>query len=166
MNINKEVEDIIEEITNKLKTQCCLTNKYGIILASTINEFPKNKIIPPKLFKLISNRRGYAEALKIDKIESFIIETKEFYYLFSFNEELLLISKLKLDIDLTKFTKNISIFLESLIKKIHQLEEPAVSRFDFSEEINQMENSLNKANKNEEKYSIIKELVRFIAKKE
>ena len=166
MKLNKEVEGIIEEITKKLKTQCCLINKYGIILASTINEFPKNKIISPKILKIISNRQEYAEALKIDKIESFIIETKEFYYLFSFNKELILISKLNLDIDLTKFTKNIGTFLESLIKKIHQLEEPSVSSFDFSDEIKQMENSLNKTNKTEEKYSIIKELVRYLSKQE
>lgn len=166
MKINEEFEDIIKEITKKLNTPCCLTNKYGIILASTIKEFPKSKIIPPKILKLMANRQKIAESLNLEKIESFIIETKEFFYVFSFNKELILISKLKLDIDLTKFTKNISTFLESLIKKIHQLEEPVVSRFDFSEEIKQMENSLNKTNKNEGKYSIIKELVRFISEKE
>jgi hypothetical protein len=161
--IDKEFKEIVQEISKELDIQCSIFNRYGIILASTIKEFKTGTLFPPKLLKLVSTRQNFANSLETDTIKSFIIETEEFFYSFSFKKELILISKLDSNINITKFIKNINPFLDSLIEKIHQLEEPAISGFDFSEEIQQMKDSLNKASSKEDKYSVIKDLVKYIS---
>ncbi|TXT62369.1 MAG: hypothetical protein BAJALOKI1v1_960004 [Promethearchaeota archaeon] len=159
----EEYEGVIKELTKELKTQCCLVNQYGIILGSSIKEFPKDSVLHPKILKLVANRKNVAKSLDLESIKSFILESKDFFYVFNFSNDLILISKLTSDIDLTKYSKNINAFLARLVNKIHQLEEPDVSSFDFSEEITQMEHSIQNRINNKEKYSVIKDLVKYIS---
>ncbi|GAH56600.1 unnamed protein product, partial [marine sediment metagenome] len=67
--------------------------RYGIILGSTIKEFAKGKIIPHKILSVIANSKDIAKELNLNKINSFALEAQDYNYLFTFNPELILISK-------------------------------------------------------------------------
>ena len=158
-------DEIIAQIKKDLDTECALANKYGIVLGSTIDTFPKEKVIPQKILELINDRLEIAEELGLEKINSFAMEAEEYIYLFTFSETLILISKLNLDVNLGKFMPNISKFLTKLSHSASDetgLIKP-FSNFDFKKEIDKIENSINEEGLDEEKYSIIKKLVNFIA---
>jgi len=162
--INYEV--IISQLKKELNTDCAISNKYGIILSSNIKEFAKGSLIPQKILELISTRTSIAEDLKLNEISSFALETQEYNYLFTFSENLILISKVDLNINLAKFMPSLRIFIEKLSIGYKEQEDgfKQFSLFDFSKEIDKIESSLKKETINKDKYSIIKELVKYISK--
>ncbi|MBD3227949.1 MAG: hypothetical protein GF329_07145, partial [Candidatus Lokiarchaeota archaeon] len=97
--IEIDYDEIISQLEKELNAQCAIANKYGIILGSAIKEFSKGNVIPQKILEVIANRQDIADVLSLDMITSFAIEAKEHNYLFTFSEELILISKLGLDIN-------------------------------------------------------------------
>jgi hypothetical protein len=161
-----DYEGIISQLKAELNTECALANKYGIVLGSAIETFPKESIIPQKILELISSRKDIATELGLNRINSFAFAAKNYNYLFTFSESLILISKLELDVQLGKFMPNIRKFLSKLSKSAtdeSDLIKP-FSDFDFSREIEQIQKSLEKKEFNKEKYSIVKELVKYLAK--
>lgn len=161
--IEIDYDEIISQLEKELNAQCAIANKYGIILGSAIKEFSKGKVIPQKILEVIANRQDIADVLSLDMITSFALEAKEHNYLFTFSEELILISKLGLDVNLAKFMPSIRMFLKNLSNKIIKREKPGFSTFDFSKEISQMEETLKKEKKRTEKYSIVKDLIKYIS---
>ena len=157
-------DEIISQLKAELNSECAIANRYGIILASNIKEFNKGKVIPHKILSLISNSKGIAEELNLNKINSFAIEAQEYNYLFTFSEELILISKLNLNMNLAKYMPSISVFLKKLNEKYKEQEITAFSVFDFKKEIKKIEDTFQDKNIGEKKYSIIKDLVKYIAK--
>lgn len=154
-------EGIISQLKSELKAECAIANKYGIIIASKIKEFAKGKVIPQKIISLISSSKEITDELNLNQINSFALEAQDYNYLFSFSKELILISKLDLSVNLAKFMPNISAFL----KKLSETSEEDVKKFsvfDFSKEINKIEESF-KEEKVTKKYSIIKDLVNYIS---
>lgn len=161
--IELNYDEIISHLEKELNAQCAIANKYGIILGSAIREFSKEKIIPQNILELISNRKGIATALNLDKITSFALEAKENNYLFTFTEDFILVSKLGLDVNLAKFMPSVRLFLKNLSSKLKKTEHIDFSTFDFSKEINQIKESLDREKLNTEKYSIIKTLIKHIS---
>ena len=155
--------EIISQLKKELNSECAIANNYGIVLSSKIKEFSQGKIIPHKILSLISNSQDIAKELNLKKINSFAVEAEKNYYLFTFNEELILISKLGLDVNLAKFMPSIKLFLDRLSEESKEYEIKEFSIFDFSKEINNMEESLSKAKIKDKKYSVIKDLVNFIS---
>ena len=89
--------DIVSQLKQQLKSDCAIANRYGIILSSNIDIFPKEKLIPQKILELILEREEISEELNLkNQISSFAFETEEFNFLFTFTKELILISKLGL----------------------------------------------------------------------
>ncbi|MBY9007014.1 MAG: hypothetical protein KGD63_09660 [Candidatus Lokiarchaeota archaeon] len=162
--IELDYDEILSRLENELNAKCAISNKYGIILGSVIKELSKDKIIPQNILELISNRQGIANALKLDKITSFALEAKENNYLFTFSEDFILVSKLGLDVNLAKFMPSIRLFLKSLSAKLKKTERIDFSPFDFSKELNQIKESLEKEKINNEKYSIVKTLIKHMSK--
>ena len=163
--INYEV--IVSQLKDELNTDCAISNKYGIVLSSNIKEFAEGNVIPQKILELISSRTSIAEELKLNEISSFALETQEYNYLFTFSENLILISKVDLSINLAKFMPSLRIFIEKLSKSYREQEDGLIqqfSLFDFSKEIEKIEASMEMESINKEKYSIIKELVNYISK--
>ncbi|MBD3196704.1 MAG: hypothetical protein GF317_16730, partial [Candidatus Lokiarchaeota archaeon] len=136
--------EIITQLENELNAQCAIANKYGIVLGSVIPEFAKGKVIPQKILELISDRQDIAEELNLDKITSFALESKDNNYLFTFSEELILISKLGLDVNLAKFMPSIRMFVKNLSEKSKEKELGEFSNFDFSKEISQIKETVKK----------------------
>jgi len=161
--IETDYDEIISQLEKELNAQCAIANKYGIILGSAIKEFSKGKVIPQKILEVIANRQDIADVLSLDMITSFALEAKEHNYLFTFSEELILISKLGLDMNLAKFMPSIRMFLKNLSNKIIKREKPEFSTFDFSKEISQMEETLKEEKKRTDKYSIVKDLIKYIS---
>ncbi|MBY8982992.1 MAG: hypothetical protein KGD57_08590 [Candidatus Lokiarchaeota archaeon] len=161
--IELNYDEIISHLEKELNAQCAIANKYGIILGSAIREFSKEKIIPQNILELISNRKGIATALNLDKITSFALEAKENNYLFTFTEDFILVSKLGLDVNLAKFMPSVRLFLKNLSSKLKKTEHIDFSTFDFSKELNQIKESLDREKLNTEKYSIIKTLIKHIS---
>ncbi|MGV9173032.1 MAG: hypothetical protein ACOC44_13960 [Promethearchaeia archaeon] len=159
-------DEIITQMKSELETDSALANKYGIVLGSTIDAFPKERVIPQKILELISDRMEIAEELGLQKINSFALESEKYIYLFTFSERLILISKLGLNVNLATFMPSIGKFLKKLSRSVADetgLIKP-FSEFEFKKEINKIESSIKEEGIAEEKYKIIKKLVNFIAK--
>jgi len=161
--INVNYEEIISQLKSDLNAECAIANKYGIVLASLIKEFAKGKVIPQKIISLIANSREIADELNLVRINSFALEAQKYNYLFSFSEELILVSKLNLDVNLAKFMPSISVFLKKLSENSKEKEVNKFSVFDFSKEISKIEETLEREQIKKDKYSIIKDLVNFIS---
>lgn len=162
-----DYETVIGQLKSELKTNSAIANRYGIILASNIDSFAKNKIIPQKILELISKRKSIATELNLNQINSVAFEAQEFNYLFTLSEELILISRVSLDINLALFMPSIRMFIQKLNESYIVQEKPIkqFSIFDFSKDIAKIESSLKNEDISNEKYSIIKELVKFISSK-
>ena len=156
-------DKIISQLKAELNSDCAIANNYGIVLASSIKEFAKGKVIPHKILSLIGNSKAIADELKLAKINSFAIEAQDYNYLFSFSSELILISKLDLNMNLAKYMPSISVFLKKLSESVKEKDVSEFSVFDFSKEIQKIEDSLKKEKSKEKKYSIIKDLVKYVS---
>ncbi len=156
-------EDIISQLKSDLNAECAIANKYGIILGSLIKEFAKGKVIPQAILSLIANSKEIANELNLKKINSFALEAQKYNYLFTFSHQLILISKLDLNVNLAKFMPSISVFLKKLSESVSEEEIKKFSVFDFSKEITKIEESLAAEKIRKDKYSIIKELVKHIS---
>ncbi len=157
-------EEIISQLKSELNAECAIANKYGIILGSLIKEFGKDKVIPQGILSLISNSKEIANELNLNKINSFALEAQEYNYLFTFSEDLILISKLDLNVNLAKFMPSISVFLKKLSLSVKEEEIKKFSLFDFSKEVSKIEETLEGEKVRKDKYSIIKDLVKYISK--
>ena len=156
-------EEIISQLKSELNAECAIANKYGIILGSLIKEFGKDKVIPQGILSLISNSKEIANELSLNKINSFALEAQEYNYLFTFSEDLILISKLDLNVNLAKFMPSISVFLKKLSLSVKEEEIKKFSLFDFSKEVSKIEETLEREKVRKDKYSIIKDLVKHIS---
>ena len=162
-------EDIVSQLKNELKTDCAIANRYGIILSSNIDTFPKEKVIPQKILELIIRREAIAEELNLkNQISSFAFETEEFNFLFTFSKELILISKVNLNINLAQFMPSIRVVAQKLSEIKQEQEVKNFSVFDFSKDIAKIETALEKETLEKEtiskdKYSIIKDLIKYIS---
>ena len=87
-------DQIIEQLKSELNSQCAIANRYGIVLASLIDEFAEGKLVPHKILELIDNRQEIADELNINLITSFAVESQEHNYIFTFSQKLILVSKL------------------------------------------------------------------------
>jgi len=154
---------IIQQLQSELATDCSIANRYGLVLSSAINEFAKGKIIPQAILDVISRKDELEEELKLTQINSFALEAENYYYLFSFSEELILISKLELSVNLAKFMPSISTFLTRLSKSSKAADVREFSFFDFGKEIRIIEDLLKKDEIKKEKYQIIKELIKYVS---
>ena len=156
-------EEIISQLKSDLNAECAIANKYGIILGSLIKEFAKGQVIPQGILSLISNSKEIANELNLNKINSFALESEKYNYIFTFSDELILISKLDLDVNLAKFMPSISVFLKKLSLSISEEEIKSFSVFDFSKEISKIEDTLEREKIRKDKYSIIKDLIKYIS---
>jgi len=159
-----DYEAIISQLKAELKAECAISNRHGIVISSLINEFAKGRVIPQTILDLIVRRQEIAEELKLNEINSFAFASEDFHYLFTFSEELILISKLDLKIDLAKFMPSISAFLSKLSASAQDSEVHDFSVFDFTREIQNIETALKEEAVKKEKYAIIKELIKYISK--
>ncbi|MCK4379595.1 MAG: hypothetical protein KAW51_00545 [Candidatus Lokiarchaeota archaeon] len=157
-------EEIISQLKSDLNAECAIANKYGIILGSLIKEFGKDKVIPQAILSVISNSKEIANELNLNKINSFALEAQEYNYLFTFSDELILISKLDLNVNLAKFMPSISVFLKKLSLSIKEDEIKEFSLFNFTKEVSKIEETIEKEKVRKDKYSIIKDLVKHISK--
>ena len=155
---------ILSQLKTELKTDCAIANRYGIILSSNIDIFPKEKLIPQKILELILKRDAIAKELNLkNQINSFAFETEEFNFLFTFTKELILISKVNLDINLAQFMHSIRVVAQKLSEIKEEQEIKEFSVFDFSKDIAKIETTLEKETYNKEKYSIIKDIIKYIS---
>lgn len=116
--------------------------------------------------ELISEKKQIADELNLSIINSFALEAEEYNYLFTFSKELILISRVPLNINLAKFMPSIRNLTQKLSKTHHEQESgiKEFSIFNFSKDITKIESALKEENFDKEKYSIIKDLVKFISK--
>ncbi|MFX1454495.1 MAG: hypothetical protein ACFFDB_03895 [Promethearchaeota archaeon] len=156
-------EEIIVQLKSDLNAECAIANKYGIVLGSKIKEFSKGKIIPQMLLSLISNSKEIARELNLERINSFALEAQKHNYLFSFSKKLILIAKLGLNVNLAKFMPSISKFLEKLSESSKEEEIKEFSVFNFAKELAKIGDTLKQEEIKKEKYSIIKDLVKFVS---
>ncbi|MFX1345682.1 MAG: hypothetical protein ACFFBC_07835 [Promethearchaeota archaeon] len=156
-------EEIIAQLKSELNAECAIANKYGVILGTKIKEFSKGKVIPQKILSLISNSQEIANELNLEKINSFALEAQENNYLFSFSEKLILISKLDLNVNLAKFMPSIGVFLKKLSESSEDEEIKEFSMFNFAKELTKIEDTLKEEEIKKDKYSIIKDLVKYVS---
>ena len=156
-------ENIVAQLKKELNTDCAIANRYGIVLSSNIDRFPKEKIIPQKILELIGKREAIAEELSLKKINSFAFESEDCNYLFTFSMELILISKVDLAVNLAKFMPSVRTFTQKLSDIKQEQEIKSFSPFDFSKDIAKIESTIEKETIDKKKYLIIKELIKYIS---
>lgn len=156
-------DNIITQLKSELNTNCAIGNRYGIVLSSVIEEFAKGKVIPQAILDLISRRQELEDELNLKQITSFAVEAESYYYLFTFSEELILISKVDLNVNLAKFMPSISAFLAKLSQSSKEQEVKEFSVFDFEKEISSIEKTLSLEKLDEKKYEIIKQLIKYVS---
>jgi len=156
-------EEIIAQLKSDLNAECAIANKYGVILGTKIKEFSKGKVIPQKILSLISSSKDIAKELNLQQINSFALEAQDYNYLFSFAEKLILISKLDLNVNLAKFMPSISVFLRKLSESMEDEGVKEFSIFNFSKELDKIEETIKQGEIKKDKYSIIKDLVKHLS---
>lgn len=163
MSVKINYEAVVSQLKNEMKTDCAIANRYGIILSSSIDTFPKGKVIPQKILELIGKKEAIAKELDLNQISSFAFEAEEFNFLFTISKELILISKVNLSINLAQFMPSIRVFAQKLSEIKQEQEIKSFSVFDFSKDIDKIEVAIEKETISKEKYSIIKDLIKFIS---
>ncbi len=162
---DEDYKGIISQLEKELNSNCALTNNYGIILGSNIEEFVANTVLPQNLLEFITNRNNIETEIKNQQIISFILEFQRNHFVFTFRENFILISKVAININLAEFSKKADQSLKIINEKAKEAEMNKFSLFNFSKEISQIESTLkNDAVFNDQKYDIIKELIKFVSK--
>ncbi|MFX1276536.1 MAG: hypothetical protein ACFFBP_10440 [Promethearchaeota archaeon] len=156
-------DEIIQQLKSELKTECAIANKYGIVLGSAIKEFSKGKIVPNNILEFINNSNEIANELNLQHIDYFTLASQKHNYLFTFSKKLILISKLDLSINMAKFMPGVNVFLNNLEQKVIEKELDAFTTFDFSQDIEKIKETLKEDEDKEKKYSIIKDLIKYIS---
>jgi len=156
-------DELIEQLKSELNAECAIANKYGIVLGSLIKEFSKGKIVPNHILDFINNSKQIANELNLQQIDYFTLASQNQNYLFTFSKKLILISKLGLGVDLGKLMPGLKQFLDTLEKKVIDKDLNTFTLFDFSQDIKKIEATLKEDENKEKKYSIIKDLIKFIS---
>ncbi|MBN1800213.1 MAG: hypothetical protein JW891_01825 [Candidatus Lokiarchaeota archaeon] len=156
-------EEIVDQLKSELDSECAIADKHGVVLASRIKEFSIGKIVPHSILELIAKHYEISKELNLKKVTSFAVASEDQFYLFTFSEKLILISKLDKEVNLIKFMPNISVFLQHIESKFVIQELKDFTRFDFSEEIEKMKDTFKTDDAKEKKYSIIKALIKYIS---
>lgn len=156
-------DEVISQLKAEVNTECAIANNYGIVLGSLIKEFAKGKVIPQRILELITSRKEIVDELNLENINSFALEAKDYNYLFTFSEELILISKVNLNINLATFMPSIRLFLNRLSQNSKEQQIKEFSTFDFTKEISKIEESLESDKINKDKYGIVKDLIKYVS---
>ena len=156
-------DELIEQLKSELNAECAIANKYGIVFSSQIKEFSKGKIVPNHILDFINNSKQIASELNLKKIDYFTLASHDQNYLFTFSKKLILISKIGLGVDLSKLLPGLKQFLDALENKVIDKDLSQFTLFDFSQDIKKIEATLKEDENKEKKYSIIKDLIKFIS---
>lgn len=163
MSEEKQYSRIVNEIKSELKTNTLIADKYGIILGSEIKGLEKGRIIPTEILDLITQRQRIAKSLNLKDIQTVSLESTEFYFLITTNEDLILIAQMDKNIDFSKFIPSLKAFLTKLVYDNAKVIDIDFSEFDFSKEIKRLEESLVQDEDKKLKFNIIKELINYIS---
>ncbi len=156
-------DELIKQLKTELNAECAIANKYGIVLGSLIKEFSKGKIVPNHILEFMNNSNQIASELNLQQIDYFTLASQKQNYLFTFSKKLILISKLDLKVNLAQLMPGIKLFLNKLEDNIIEKELNKFTNFDFSQDIEKIEATLKDDENKEKKYSIIKDLIKFIS---
>ena len=116
------------------------------------------------IFAGVPKRLTHNSLIILEEDVDQFMKSEKYNYLFTFSKELILISKLDLDVNLAKFMPSISVFLKKLNVSIEEEDVKSFSVFDFSKEVSKIENTLQSEKIKKDKYSIIKDLVKHISR--
>lgn len=161
---DEDYNQFISQLKNELNASTALANKYGIILASNLEEFKAGKVISQNLLEFILDREQIENEIKNESINSFILESLNFNYIFIIEDFFILICKLELNTNLANFSKKANLLLKLINDKEREMEVNTFSIYDFSKEISKIEVTLNETKSNAKKYDIIKDLIKYISK--
>ena len=161
---DEDYNQFISQLKNELSASSALANKYGIILASNLEEFKAGKVISQNLLELVLDREQIENEIKNESITSFILESLNFNYIFIIEDFFILICKLERNTNLADFSKKSNLLLKKINDKEREMEVNTFSIYDFSKEISKIEVTLNETKSNAKKYDIIKDLIKYISK--
>ncbi|MHA1724736.1 MAG: hypothetical protein ACTSXH_07825 [Promethearchaeota archaeon] len=154
----------ISKIKQELNADCAIANKYGIILASNMEEYSPNKIISLNLLDLILEHEHIESDLNNKEIKSIILQTTDFNHVFLYNNDFILISKFPLTLNTLEFSNRASNFLIEISDNLKKSEMGKFTEFDFSKEVSKIKETLEDVRFKTKKYDIIKDLIKSISK--
>ena len=162
--IEKDYQNFIDQLRTELKAECAISNKYGIVLASNIDYFLTGKTIPQNMLELMVERQNIEKEIKNERLTSFILETQNFNYVFTFHENYILISKLPLNVNIAEFASKAYKHLKEINEKTKELDTNIFSTFDFSKDIAKIKIISENEKFKPQRYKIIKDLIKFVSK--
>jgi len=158
----------IEEIGNQLKdaldTDIAIIDKYGFILYSNLTEFTKGSLISHQILDFINAKTEVSKDLKVKEIDSIIINSGQFRYIFTFGKELILMSKIVDKIDLNQFLPSVKRLISMLDMKKEINDEQKFTNIDLNNIIQLIEERNKKLEKQKsEKFSVFKDIIKQIS---
>ncbi len=161
MSIN--FDNIGKELKATLNTDVAIVDKYGFILSSSIKEFKKDTVLSTTLLDFINARSRVAMELNSKEINSLVLTISGTNFVFTYGEQLFIMTKIPEQVNLSEFLPNITRVLEMIDKKSSSVEIKDFKEFDISEEIVKIEKDIDNGTlRYEGKYAIFTDIIKHI----
>jgi hypothetical protein len=157
-------DGVVDQIHQMIGTNTAIIDKYGIILASKVPDFEKGKLISPKLWDLIMQRKRVTDELGVKSIQSLVLETDIENIVFTFAKFVYIMSKVPKSVDLAKYMPSIDRISSTLDKSTISDVSMEFIPLDLSEDLTKIDHSDNE-DIQREKYPIFKHLIKKLTKK-
>ena len=133
-----DYESIVAELQTALETPIAITDKYGIVLSSSIPEFQVNTLIPPSILNALEARKRMIQDLNLKEINELVLHVGESLLVFTFGKELFFISKIPPHINLNDFLTAMHNYVNALDMQIKPKQLPQFHSYEFDQEYNAM----------------------------
>ncbi len=163
-NEKKDWHGIVQQIHDKIGTNTALIDKYGMILASKITQFPENSVISPLIWHLIANKTQLTTDMHSKRISTLILGAIDENYVVSMGENLHFLSVLPQKTDITQYIQSISRILTSLDSPTSQKLSTNFQSLDLNAEYQEMEAEAKKEI-GKERFPVFKHLIVHLMKK-
>jgi hypothetical protein len=155
-------DSVVNQIFEMIGTNTAIIGQYGLILASRIQGFEKQKLLSPLLWDVIHKRIQIAKELGVKEVHSLVLETDIGNINITFGEYIGLISIVPPNVDLSQLMPSLSRFLKTLDKTTDKSLGVNVEKLVLDAEYNEFPKE---KDKERESFPIFKDLIKFLAAK-
>lgn len=159
-----DLAEIGDKLKEELGTDVAIIDKYGFIKYSCIEGFEVNAILSTTLLEFVNSREKIARELNSDDITSIVLSISDYLFVFTFGQQLIMMSKLTPGIDLNQYIPSIQRFLKMLDAAHKIIEQEELADFEVEEKIDEIFNKIERDKESREnKYTIFREIVKHIS---
>ena len=157
-------EKIVQQIFDMVGTNIAVVDRFGIILASKVQGYDKNTLIPPVIWEFIQKQKEIREQLNVSSIKSLVIETDKYNLVFTFAEFINIMSELDKSADLAQYMLSVDRIIKTLDKSTVKKISMEIQQIDLTQHFTQLQNHVQESI-NHERYPIFKHIIKHMSKK-